>query len=176
MIRDCRPDEQATILEIINAAAERYRGTIPADCWHEPYMSASQLARDVGAGVKFWGCEADDGHLAAVMGIQPVQDVTLIRHAYVRPDQQGKGLGGALLRHLEALTERRILIGTWADAAWAIRFYQGHGYTLISRPETPALLRRYWDVPPRQIETSVVLAKDAVRNAPTRHAGRDHAS
>lgn len=166
-IRDCQAGEQETILEIINAAAQRYHGTIPADCWHEPYMSAAQLARDIGAGVKFCGYEDDDGQLVAVMGIQPVKDVTLIRHAYVRPDQQGRGLGGALLRHLETLTDRRILIGTWADAAWAIRFYQGHGYTLIPRHETPALLRSYWDVPPRQIETSVVLAKSAARNSPT---------
>ncbi len=156
---DCRTDEQAAILEIINAASQRYRGTIPDDCWHEPYMSDAQLARDMSAGVNFCGCEDDDGQLIAVMGIQHVKDVTLIRHAYVRPGQQGRGLGGALLRHLETLTNQRILIGTWADAAWAIRFYQGHGYALIPRQETPALLRKYWDVPPRQIETSVVLEK-----------------
>jgi len=167
VIRPCRADENEAMLAVINAAAEAYRGVIPADCWHEPYMSASQLARDIGAGVKFWGGEDDDGQLVAVMGIQPVKDVTLIRHAYVRPDKQGRGLGGALLRHLETLTDRRILIGTWADAVWAIRFYQGHGYTLIPRHETPALLRSYWDVPPRQIETSVVLAKAAVRSSPT---------
>ena len=158
-IRDCRTDEQAAILEIINAAAQRYRGTIPDDCWHEPYMSDAQLARDMSAGVNFSGYEDDDGQLVAVMGIQHVRDVTLIRHAYVRPGQQGKGLGGALLRHLETLTSQRILIGTWADAEWAIRFYQGHGYVLIPRQETPTLLRKYWDVPPRQIETSVVLEK-----------------
>ena len=158
-IRDCRSDEQPAILAIINAAAERYRGIIPADRWHEPYMSAQQLEREIEAGVTFWGCEEGDGQLVAVMGVQPVKDVTLIRHAYVRPDRQGRGLGGALLRHLETLTDRRILIGTWADAVWAIRFYEGHGYALSPRHETPALLRLYWNIPARQAETSVVLAK-----------------
>ena len=160
-IRHCRAGEQATVLAIINASAQRYQGTIPADCWHEPYMSAEQLGRDISAGVTFWGYEEDDGELVGVMGVQPVKDVTLIRHAYVRPDRQGKGIGGVLLRHLETLTDQRILIGTWADAAWAIGFYQGHDYVLISREETPALLRTYWNIPPRQVETSVVLAKAA---------------
>ena len=160
-IRECRVDQQAAMLAIINAAAQRYRGTIPADCWHEPYMSAVQLERDISAGVRFWGYEEADAELVAVMGVQPVKDVTLIRHAYVHPDHQGRGLGSILLRHLEALTDRRILIGTWADAEWAIRFYERHHYTLIPRDETPALLRAYWDIPPRQIETSVVLAKAA---------------
>ena len=167
-IRDCRADEQASILAIINAAAERYRGTIPADCWHEPYMSDQQLERDIGAGVCFWGYEEGDGELVGVMGVQRVKDVTLIRHAYVHPDRQGRGIGGLLLRHLETLTDRRILIGTWADAAWAIRFYEAHGYVLIPRDETPALLRTYWDIPPRQVETSVVLAN--VASVPPRGA------
>ncbi|GLC24662.1 GNAT family N-acetyltransferase [Roseisolibacter agri] len=164
-IRRCRPDEHAAIRAIVNAAAERYRGVIPADCWHEPYMSAEQLARDVAAGVAFWGCEDEDGALAGVMGIQPVQDVHLVRHAYVRPDRQGHGIGGRLLAHLEALGGRRILIGTWADATWAIRFYERHGYTLVPAHETAALLRRYWTVSPRQIETSVVLAKPPLDDA-----------
>ena len=158
-IRECSIDEQATILEIVNAAAQRYRGVIPADCWHEPYMSRPQLDREMGAGVTFWGYEGADHELAAVMGVQQVREATLIRHAYVRPEYQGKGIGGALLRHLEGLTDRRILIGTWADAKWAIGYYQGHGYVLVPADETPALLRAYWDIPPRQIETSVVLAK-----------------
>jgi GNAT superfamily N-acetyltransferase len=158
MIRNCRTDEQATILEIINAAAERYRGAIPTDCWHEPYMTPDALARDIGANVSFWGYE-DGGELVAVMGIQQVKDVTLIRHAYVHPDHQGKGIGGTLLRHLESLTDQRVLIGTWTAAVWAIRFYESHGYTLIPRHETPELLRTYWDISPRQVETSVVLAK-----------------
>ena len=158
-IRRCRTDEQASILAIVNAAAERYRGTIPPDCWHEPYMSADQLARDIGAGVNFYGYDDADGQLAGVMGIQHVRDVTLVRHAYVRPDCQGQGIGGALLQHLEELTNRPILIGTWADAAWAIGFYQRHGYTLVSPEETPALLGKYWEISPRQTETSVVLRK-----------------
>lgn len=158
-IRECRADEQPTILAIVNAAAQRYRGTIPADCWHDPYMSARQLDRDIGASVTFWGYEDGHGQLVAVMGVQPVKDVTLIRHAYVRPDRQGQGIGGALLRYLESRTDRPILIGTWADATWAIRFYEGHGYALIPQPETPALLDTYWDIPARQVETSVVLAK-----------------
>lgn len=159
-IRRCGTDEQAAILAIINQAAARYRGVIPADCWHEPYMRAQQLARDIEAGVNFWGCE-DGGQLVGVMGVEQVKDVTLIRHAYVRPGHQGHGVGGALLRHLETLTNRRILIGTWADATWAIRFYERHGYTLIAREDTPALLRSYWHIPPRQVETSVVLTKAA---------------
>ncbi|HXT16194.1 MAG TPA: GNAT family N-acetyltransferase [Gemmatimonadaceae bacterium] len=160
-IRRCRADEQPTILAIINAAAERYRGVIAADCWHEPYMPAEQLARDMSAGVSFWGYEDADGELAGVMGVQPVLDVTLIRHAYVRSDRQGKGIGGMLLRHLETLTDQRILIGTWAAARWAIRFYESHGYAMVPATETPALLGKYWDIPPRQVETSVVLAKPA---------------
>jgi GNAT superfamily N-acetyltransferase len=161
LIRQSETNEQTTILAIINAAAQRYCGAIPADCWHEPYMSDEQLTREISAGVSFWGYEEDDGQLAGVMGVQRVKDVTLIRHAYVRPDRQGRGIGGDLLRHLERLTDQRVLIGTWADAVWAIRFYENHGYALIPKQETPALLRTYWDIPPRQIETSVVLAKDA---------------
>jgi GNAT superfamily N-acetyltransferase len=162
MIRQCRGDEHTEILAIINAAAERYRGVIPADCWHEPYTGAQHLARAIGAGVNFWGYEDADGQLAGVMGVQRVKDVTLVRHAYVRPDRQGRGVGGELLRHLETLTEQRVLIGTWARATWAVRFYEGHGYSLISPEKTPALLRTYWDIPARQVETSVVLAKERI--------------
>jgi GNAT superfamily N-acetyltransferase len=158
-IRHCQADEQATILVIINAAAERYRGTIPADCWHEPYMSAEQLAYDISVGVDFWGYEDSTKQLVGVMGFQRVRDVTLVRHAYVRPDCQGQGIGGLLLRHLEDQTDQPILIGTWADASWAIGFYRGHGYALVSPQDTPALLRTYWEIPPRQVDASVVLAK-----------------
>ena len=164
-IRPCRPDEHDAILAIVNAAAERYRGVIPADCWHEPYMSAAQLERDVAGSVAFWGCADERDALAGVMGIQPVKDVDLVRHAYVRPERQGEGIGSRLLAHLERLERpgaRRILIGTWADATWAIGFYQRHGWTLVPRERTAALLRTYWDVSPRQVETSVVLAKPAV--------------
>ena len=162
IIRPCRPDEHAEILEIVNAAAERYRGAIPADCWHEPYMTAGQLERDVAAGVSFWGSADASGTLAGVMGIQTVRDVELIRHAYVRPERQGKGIGGELLRFLEGKSRGRILIGTWAAASWAIAFYRANGYTLVPAARTADLLRTYWAVSPRQIETSVVLAKPAL--------------
>ena len=165
-VRPCRPDEHAAILAIVNAAAARYRGAIPADCWHEPYMPAEQLERDVAAGVRFWGCVDERDELAGVMGIQAVQDVDLVRHAYVRPERQGQGIGGLLLAHLESLSARRILIGTWADAVWAIAFYQRHGYTRVPREDTPALLRTYWQVSPRQVETSVVLAKPPLEGSP----------
>ena len=158
-IRRCRPDEQEAILAIVNAAAERYRGVIPADCWHEPYMAAEQLERDVAAGVAFWGCVDERDELVGVMGIQPVGDVDLVRHAYVRPDRQGSGIGGRLLAHLEGIGARQVLIGTWADATWAIGFYESHGYVLVPRERTAELLWRYWDVSLRQVETSVVLAK-----------------
>ena len=161
-IRPCLPDEQPAILAIVNAAAERYRGVIPADCWHEPYMSTAGLERDIAAGVEFWGSEEEPGVLLGVMGIQPVKDVRLIRHAYVRPGVQGKGIGGALLRFLEGRSDGPILIGTWAAARWAIAFYERHGYTLVPAERTPALLRTYWTVSPRQVEASVVLAKPAI--------------
>ena len=156
-IRPCRPDEEPEILQIINSAAEAYRGVIPADRWHEPYMSATDLAREKASGVVFWGYEADE-QLAGVMGIQPVGDVDLIRHAYVRPGQQQRGIGGKLLAYLRGVSARPMLVGTWADATWAIRFYQRHGFELVPRSEVPSLLRSYWSIPDRQIETSVVLA------------------
>jgi GNAT superfamily N-acetyltransferase len=164
-IRRCRLDEQEAILAIVNAAAARYRGAIPADCWHDPYMQTAELTREIANGVSFWGVDGPDAQLAGVMGVQSVKDVTLVRHAYVRPEHQGKGIGGLLLQHLETLTDQRILIGTWADATWAIRFYEAHGYTLIPLHETPTLLDIYWSIPPRQVETSVVLAKAPRRGA-----------
>lgn len=156
-IRLGRDDERAEILAIVNSAAEAYRGVIPDDRWHEPYMAASELDGEIAAGVEFWVYEAD-GVLAGVMGIQPVRDVDLIRHAYVRPGHQRRGVGGALLRHLRSETTRRMLVGTWAAAGWAIRFYRLHGFDLVPNERTPGLLRTYWTVPDRQIETSVVLA------------------
>jgi GNAT superfamily N-acetyltransferase len=164
-IRPCRPDERDAMFEIINAAAEAYRGVIPADCWHEPYMSAQELEREIAAGVVFWGYEAADGELLGVMGIQEVRDVDLIRHAYVRPGVQGRGVGSALLEHLRGLTTRRILIGTWAAAEWAVRFYQRHGFQLVSPQDKATLLRKYWTVSDRQIETSVVLAYPPLETA-----------
>jgi GNAT superfamily N-acetyltransferase len=156
-IRPCVDDDSIAILQIVNAAAEAYRGVIPADRWHEPYMPARELDHEIAAGVRFWGYEAD-GALIGVMGVQAVDDVDLIRHAYVLPGRQRGGVGAALLAHLRPLGRGRMLVGTWADADWAIRFYTRHGFVLVSREETAALLRRYWKIPERQIETSVVLA------------------
>ena len=157
-IRECRDDDRGAILAIVNAAAEAYRGVIPEDRRHEPYMPAEELDGEIAAGVEFWGY-ADDGALLGVMGIQPVRDVDLIRHAYVLPQAQGQGVGGALLGHLRGLSDRRrTLVGTWAAAEWAIRFYRRHGFELVAPERTAALLERYWRIPARQAETSVVLA------------------
>ena len=156
-IRLCRGDERAAILAIVNAASEAYRGVIPADRWHEPYMPADELDAEIAAGVEFWGYE-DGGELLGIMGIQPVRDVDLIRHAYVSPGRQRHGVGAALLGHLARSTTRRMLVGTWAAADWAIRFYRRHGFELVSPERKTALLQTYWTIPDRQIETSVVLA------------------
>jgi GNAT superfamily N-acetyltransferase len=156
-IRPCRDDERPAILAIVNAAAEAYRGAIPADRWHEPYMEAGELDAEIAAGVVFWGYEAD-GELIGVMGIQAVGDVDLIRHAYVAPSRQRAGVGGALLRHLLQTATRPMLVGTWAAAGWAIRFYERHGFELVTPERKTVLLQRYWSIPERQIDTSVVLA------------------
>ncbi len=157
MIRECRSTEFDTIHAIINDAAQAYEGVIPVDCWKEPYISKSELRHEMEAGVVFWGYE-DDGVLAGVMGIQQLRDVTLIRHAYVRTTRRNQGIGGKLLSHLREQTTRPLLIGTWADATWAVRFYEKHGFRLVSPLEKDRLLREYWSLPQRQIETSVVLA------------------
>ena len=162
-IRICRDDEREAILAIINAAAEAYRGVIPADRWHDPYMPADALDREIAAGVVFWGYELD-GRLIGVMGIQPVDDVDLIRHAYVLPDSQRGGVGGALLARMQELAERPMLVGTWAAADWAIGFYRRNGFELVSPELKTELLKRYWDIPERQIETSVVLAATPARS------------
>jgi GNAT superfamily N-acetyltransferase len=159
-IRRCRDDDRPTILEIVNAAAEAYRGVIPADRCHEPYMSAEELDGELAAGVAFWGYQ-DEDVLVGVMGIQAVGDVDLIRHAYVRPGRQRGGVGGALLRHLRDRASRPMLVGTWAAAGWAIRFYERHGFELVSPERKTELLRTYWSIPERQVETSVVLAGPA---------------
>ena len=161
-IRPCRDDEHSTILSIINAAAESYRGVIPEDCWHEPYMPASELQSEIAAGIAFWGYEGK-GALLGVMGIQPVRDVELIRHAYVLPTHQHHGIGTALLSHIRGLTTQRMLVGTWAAAEWAVRFYRRHGFELVTPDDKTALLRTYWTVPDRQIETSVVLTNPPLR-------------
>jgi N-acetylglutamate synthase-like GNAT family acetyltransferase len=157
-IRPCRRDEHEKIHTLINAAAEAYRGVIPDDCWHEPYMSMKELEHEIAAGVTFWGYESD-GDLIGVMGIQQVRDVDLIRHAYVRPGSQQRGVGTALLEHLTRSSERPLLVGTWAAAEWAINFYKRHGFEQVSAEDKKMLLKKYWTISPRQIETSVVLAK-----------------
>lgn len=157
LVRRCRDDERDEILRIVNLAAEAYRDVIPADRWHEPYMPGSELDDEIAAGVAFWGYEAD-GELLGVMGIQPVRDVDLIRHAYVVPGRQRVGVGSELLVHLVRLSTQRMLVGTWAAADWAIRFYRRHGFEPVTPEQTAALLRSYWNIPDRQIETSVVLA------------------
>jgi GNAT superfamily N-acetyltransferase len=161
-IRPCGEQDLATILAIVNDAAVAYRGVIPADRWHEPYMPKSELRAEIAAGVQFWGLETDEG-LIGVMGAQPVRDVELIRHAYVRRDKQRLGVGAELIEHLRKRTTRRMLVGTWAAASWAISFYQRHGFDLVPPERAAELLRRYWSIPERQIETSVVLTS---RNAP----------
>jgi GNAT superfamily N-acetyltransferase len=157
-VRRCRDDERPAILAIVNAAAEAYRDVIPANRWHDPYMPAAELDAEIVAGVAFWGRE-QAGALVGVMGIQPVRDVTLIRHAYVDPARQRGGIGGALLDHLLSVSETPMLVGTWADAEWAIRFYQRHGFELVSPQRKRELLKTYWTIPDRQIETSVVLTQ-----------------
>ena len=158
-IRPCRDDERATVLAIVNEAAEAYRGVIPADRWNEPYMPEAELDREIDAGVAFWGYE-DDGELVGVMGVQDVGDLDLIRHAYVLPGSQGRGIGSALLKRLASSAGRPILVGTWAAADWAIRFYERHGFELVPAERAADLLRTYWSIPDRQIETSVVLSRD----------------
>ncbi len=161
MIRPCELGDFTAIYEIINDAAQAYKGVIPADRWHEPYMSEEALRWEIDAGVQFWGYQAADD-LLGVMGIQPVQDVMLIRHAYVRTAHRGQGIGGKLLAFLRTTTtDRPILIGTWAAAEWAIAFYEKYGFRRVTPPEKDRLLRTYWTIPDRQIDTSVVLAEEA---------------
>ncbi|MFO8089261.1 MAG: GNAT family N-acetyltransferase [Desulfatiglandaceae bacterium] len=157
MIRRCKESEFDMILEIINDAAQAYKGIIPEDRWHDPYMSAEELAGEIEDGVVFWGLE-NEGRLIGVMGIQDREEVTLIRHSYIRPEAQKTGIGTQLLRHLQAMTEKPVLIGTWAAAHWAISFYRKNGYTLLPKEEKTRLLDKYWSIPERQVETSVVLA------------------
>lgn len=158
MIRRCGNSDFPGIFSIVNDAAQAYRGVIPADHWKDPYMAEDELRHEIGNGVAFWGCEEDDG-LLGVMGIQDVLDVTLIRHAYVRTAQRNRGIGAALLSQLRILTDRPMLIGTWKAATWAIRFYEKNGFLLVGEEEKERLLRKYWSIPDRQVETSVVLAQ-----------------
>jgi GNAT superfamily N-acetyltransferase len=156
MICEVEFSEYATVIDIVNDAAQAYKGVIPSDCWKEPYMAADELFEEVDAGVDFYGWKEGDT-LVAVMGIQQVKDVTLIRHAYVRSDYQRKGIGEKLLGHLLGLASTsEVLVGTWASAWWAIRFYEKHGFLLVPN-EGLNKLRQYWKIPDRQAETSVVL-------------------
>ena len=157
MIRDCVAADFEAICQVINDAAQAYKGIIPADRWKQPYMPREELQEEMSAGVAFLGYEVD-GELAGVMGTQDVQDVTLIRHAYVHTAQQNRGIGGQLLARIMEETTHPVLIGTWAGAVWAVRFYERHGFKEVSTQEKDRLLRKYWSVPDRQIETSVVLA------------------
>jgi N-acetylglutamate synthase-like GNAT family acetyltransferase len=157
MIRKSGDDDFAAMLAIINDAARAYRGVIPADRWHEPYMPVDELSNEIASGVAFWVAE-QGGQLAGLMGMQDKGDVALVRHAYVAPATQKSGVGTTLLRHVQSLTDKPILIGTWAAASWAIEFYRRNGFTLVSTAQKDHLLQKYWSIPVRQIETSVVLA------------------
>jgi len=156
MIRSCTTSDIPDIFAIVNDAAQAYKGVIPADRWHEPYMPLTELKDEIAAGVKFWGY-VEDGLLIGVMGIQPVRDVMLIRHAYVKTEKRNHGIGGKLLNHLLGQIKGRILVGTWKAAGWAIKFYEKHGFQLVGEEEKNRLLATYWQIPRRQIETSVVL-------------------
>ena len=147
-----------TIWEIINKAAHAYKGVIPNDCYHEPYMPSAKFHREMRS-ITFFGWQ-EKGKLIGAMGFQPVGDVTLIRHAYVLPDYQRKGIGTKLLNHVKELTKTKyLLVGTWADAGWAIDFYQKHGFKFM--PNKDELLKKYWNITERQIDTSVVLCVEA---------------
>jgi len=159
MIRRCSEQDFESVFAIINEAAEVYRGVIPPDRWRVPYMSRGELRHEMDGGVIFWGYQ-EGGDLVGVMGLQHVQDVALIRHAYVRTGKQRQGVGGALVSFLRKQTDRGLLVGTWADAIWAVRFYENHGFGLVSPDEKNRLLTKYWTIPERQIETSVVLADE----------------
>src|SRR2546425_6511461 len=157
LIRKSVEADSAAMLTIVNAAAQAYRGVIPADRWHEPYMPTDELEKEISDGVVFWVAE-QEGRLSGVMGIQDKGDVALVRHAYVAPNIQRSGVGTKLLRHVEGFADKPILIGTWASASWAIEFYRRNGFTVVPNSDKDRLLRTYWSIPARQIETSVVLA------------------
>ena len=157
MIRKLQSTALKSILRVVNDAAEAYRGVIPEDRWKDPYMSTEELKEEIASGVEFYGWIENDV-LVAVMGIQPVNDVTLVRHAYVLTGHQRRGIGEKLLSHLLGMARTsEVLVGTWEAAQWAIRFYEKHGFKLVTKKEKDRLLRKYWNIPDRQIETSVVL-------------------
>jgi GNAT superfamily N-acetyltransferase len=158
MIRLCDVRDFDEIYAIINDGAQAYKGVLPADCWSEPYMSREQLQHEIDEGVTFWGFGKPGGMLG-VMGLQNVKDVALVRHAYVRTRGQNQGIGTLLLSQLLGLADRPVLVGTWAAAVWAIKFYERKGFYVVSPEEKERLLKAYWNVPKRQSDISVVLAK-----------------
>ncbi len=162
MIQECTVEDAERICFVVNEAAEAYRGVIPEDCWHEPYMPLDELRREMGS-MRFFGWDEGDG-LVGVMGYQPLGEVTLVRHAYVLSTRQREGIGGRLLAHLMAMPSGRLLVGTWKAATWAVRFYESHGFRRPGEEESQELLRRYWEIPQRQRETSLVLE---MRSRPT---------
>jgi N-acetylglutamate synthase-like GNAT family acetyltransferase len=164
MITSATEKDFDDIYAIINDAATAYKGIIPADRWHEPYMPEEELKAQIEDGVQF-SCYVDEGQVIGVMGIQDKKDVYLIRHAYVKTNQRNKGIGTLLLQALIEDSDKPILIGTWKAAQWAIRFYEKHGFSLVSEEEKNHLLKKYWTIPDRQVETSVVLADEAYRKA-----------
>ena len=159
MVIKCQPNDFNEIYAIINDAASAYRGIIPEDRWHDPYMPEEELKKQVEEGVEFY-CYQEEDKILGVMGIQLKADVTLIRHAYVRTASRSKGIGSKLLEYLRSIATTPVLIGTWADASWAIAFYERHGFRLLSTEEKNKLLRKYWSIPERQVDTSVVLANE----------------
>jgi N-acetylglutamate synthase-like GNAT family acetyltransferase len=159
MIRKCTASDFERIFEIINNAAQVYRGVIPTEYWKDPYMSRVELRHELDDGIEMWGHE-EDGKLVAVMGIQHIKNVTLIRHAYVSPSRQNHGIGGKLLSYLRELTDEPILIATWSNAVWAVRFYEKHGFKMVSREEGNRLQRKYWSSPELKIKKSVVLGDE----------------
>lgn len=162
MIRGCGDDDFEAVHAIINDAAQAYRGIIPVDRWKIPYMGEGELRHEIESGVVFWGWE-EDGELVGVMGLQDLGEVVLIRHAYVWTSHRNRGIGGRLLKGLCRRIDQPVLVGTWAAAEWAVRFYEKHGFRLVSHAEKERLLRNYWSIPERQIEASVVLADDRWR-------------
>ena len=167
-IAPCKESDVPVIFEIINQSALAYKGVIPPDRWHEPYMPLAELQSEIAKGVRFFGCRVDD-RLVGVLGVQDVKDVTLIRHAYVRPEYRSQGIGRALLVAVGQLITRPVLIGTWRAASWAVRFYEKNGFTIVTEEEKNRLLKRYWTIPERQIEESVVLADSKWRKRTERN-------
>lgn len=170
MIRKCSESDFEAIYAIINDAAIAYRGVIPDDRWHDPYMTREHLAGEIADGVEFW-CRERDGKPVGVMGIQDRGDVLLIRHAYVATSERRKGIGSKLLIELLGRADRPVLIGTWAAAWWAVEFYRKHGFTEVSAAEKDRLLKKYWKIPGRQIETSVVMADGSFQPQSPRTTG-----